>query len=66
MSGVAGKALSGQLDPAAVIAVAAGALLGSCAGAYASRRVPARTLRITLACVLSLTSVKMAGPVVGL
>lgn len=63
-AGVAGKALSSQLELAQAFALAAGALLGSSGGAFASRRVPARTLRLLLAAVLWATSARLALSVV--
>jgi uncharacterized protein len=63
-AGVAGKALSSQLELTQAVALAAGALLGSSSGAFASQRIPARTLRLLLALVLWATSVRLALSVV--
>lgn len=59
-AGVAGKALSSQLELTQAAALAAGALIGSSSGAFASQRVRARTLRLLLALLLWVTSARLA------
>ena len=56
-AGLAGKALTGQVPWGLALTVSAGAVPGAQLGAYVSRRLPVRTLRVALFVVVVLTTI---------
>ncbi len=67
LGGLAGGLLAGRamppVSPAVIVAAVVGGLVGSHLGAF---RLPGRTLRILMACVLTLASLKMLAASIGL
>jgi uncharacterized membrane protein YfcA len=59
VAGVAAKLVTGQVLLPWAAAVVAGALPGTWAGATASRRVPARGLRLALAVLVTVTATRL-------
>lgn len=59
-AGAAGKAIAGQLALGPAALLAAGAVLGTLAGARLSGRIPARTLRASLAVVILGAAARMS------
>jgi uncharacterized membrane protein YfcA len=59
LAGVLGKLTTGQIILPWAVAVVAGALPGTWVGAGVSRRVPARSLRLALAVLVTVTAARM-------